>query len=152
MVRNPVVILGIDPELLFNAQFLYAAYLVSQATIVLKGTVYGKKCFAMPDVLLVNRIKITLGKRKVINSIEQIGFAGTVVAHKTIYLIGESHLLLPIIFKINDFQCVDMHNNLPIQIWVQILVDTKLLFKMLRQGISCYTLSGNPINNKANVR
>jgi hypothetical protein len=80
--------------------------------VALKRAMQGKKCLSMADILLVDRVKVTFGKRKVINGIEQIGLAGSIIADKTVYPVRESHFLLSVILEIYDFQRVKMHDKL----------------------------------------
>jgi len=116
MIRNPIVIFLVNPELLLYAGFLNAAYQLWIATVPLERAMNGKKCLTMPDIQLVDGIEVAFGKRKVVNSIKQIGFTGTIVSNKTIDFIRKSHFLLFVILEINDFQSIKMHYSLPVQL------------------------------------
>ena len=63
----------------------------------------GKKIIAMTYVLLINRIEIAFTKRKVVNSIEQIGFTGAIVSDKTIYLFRKKQTCRVVVLKISKF-------------------------------------------------
>jgi hypothetical protein len=54
----------------------------------------------MIDIQLIGGIKKTFAKRQVINSVEHVGFSGTVLTNKTIQLRRKLGLHLQNIFKI----------------------------------------------------
>ena len=54
----------------------------------------------MPDVLCVNRVKITLAHREVMNGIEQVGFTNTISATDTNNATAKIKLAAKVIFKL----------------------------------------------------
>jgi TolA-binding protein len=70
-----------------------------------------KGYLAVPDILGVHRIEITLCHRKIIDRIEEIGFPGPVIPHETIDLPAEIKLQLIIILEVDKGNTGEMHND-----------------------------------------
>jgi hypothetical protein len=60
----------------------------------------GEKISIVPYILTINQVEITLRERQVMNGIQQIGFAGTVISGKAIDLFRELQRSFPVILKI----------------------------------------------------
>jgi hypothetical protein len=56
----------------------------------------------MKNILAVNGVEITFAERQIINGIEQIGFARTIVTGKTVGSFIEQELRLMIVFKVDN--------------------------------------------------
>ena len=79
---------------------LNTADLVRMVAVLFIGTMDGKKEFIMPDVLAVNRIEVTLTEREVMDGIQDIGLANTVVTYEAIDLWRKLKFGFRIVFKI----------------------------------------------------
>jgi hypothetical protein len=100
MISHAVIILGIDPELLFLVPALNTTDFIIAVTIPDKLTMNGKIVLSVPDILTVDQVKIAFGKRQVIDGIQQIGFTGTVPACETVNFFRKPQRRLTVIFKI----------------------------------------------------
>lgn len=65
------------------------------------GTLNYEERFIVGNILTVHRVKITFTKCKIVDSIQQIGFTHTVIAHKAIDPAAETGIKLRVVFKIN---------------------------------------------------
>ena len=63
----------------------------------------------MPDIVGVNRVKITFCQGEIIDGIKKVGFPGTVIPNKTIDLLAKRQLQLVVIFKIYKGKAGQMH-------------------------------------------
>jgi hypothetical protein len=86
MIRQAVVFLIIQLKLLFVTPFLDARDLVAIVAVFVESSVNSKELFIMMYVLRIGGIEIAFTKRKVMYSVEDIGFTGAVIPYKAIYL------------------------------------------------------------------
>ena len=96
--REAIVFFLVGLQNFAPAAFIGAMNLKGSIFVPIR-TVYGKEIVAVPNVLLINAVKITLGKRQVVNGVEQIGFAAAVVAHKAVNLRTKFQFQFPVILK-----------------------------------------------------
>ena len=59
-----------------------------------------EKILPVPDILGIYRIEVTLGERKIIDGIQQVGFPCAIVPDKAIDLLAEGKLQLVIVLEI----------------------------------------------------
>ena len=59
----------------------------------------GKKIFAMADILGIKAGKKTLAERKVMDGVEEVRLAGTVVTHEAVYFPRKIKFRTGVIFK-----------------------------------------------------
>jgi hypothetical protein len=72
----------------------------------------GKKISFMPYVLQINRVKIAFGKREIINGVQKICFACTVITNETIDLLRKFQAGFFVILKIGDREFLQIHIQL----------------------------------------
>jgi hypothetical protein len=99
VLAQPVIFLPVFFKHLFVVAF-EPAINFNYFAFVLKMTLKHKKTFIVPDVLAIGRVKKTFAKREVMDSIQNIGFALTIITGKTIYMATEIQFSFCIIFKI----------------------------------------------------
>ena len=79
MIRQPVIFFFVPFKRFFLSAFDTAIqFFFVSVTLVI--TLYDKKVFSVSDVLRIGIAGITLTKRKVIDSIQQIAFSHAVIA------------------------------------------------------------------------
>jgi hypothetical protein len=108
MLGKPFVVLFIPPELLALV-LLYPTMDFFFQSIPLIIPLDKKKILPMTDILGIYRIEITLGHAHVVDGIQKVGLSGTVIPHKTIYLLAEFKLQLMVILEVNKKNAVEVH-------------------------------------------
>ena len=74
-----------------------------------EGPVNGKEFIAMADILGIKACKKTFAERKVMDRIQQVCFANTVVTDKAIDLPGKDEFGPGIIFKAGQLEFLQVH-------------------------------------------
>src|ERR1700733_8177680 len=101
MFRKAAVILLISFKELAVVPFLCAIYFFLFFAFI-KLALYHKHIFFVKYVLVIERIEKAFTKRQVMNSIEQIGFACTIMPHKAVNVCRKLQVYLTVILKIKD--------------------------------------------------
>jgi hypothetical protein len=100
MVGKPVVFFFIQQETLALISFLNTLNQVGLIAVSQETAADSKIILAVPDVLGICRVKKTFAKRKVVDGIEQVCLAYSVVSGKTVDLVGKNQIGQLVIFKI----------------------------------------------------
>ena len=74
-------------------------------------TMDGEEVLSEADILCIDRVEITFAKREVVDGVEEVGLAGTVVANKAIDVVAELHVGLGVILEIGQYQSFQRHNS-----------------------------------------
>ena len=70
----------------------------------------GKIILAKTDILAIDRVEIALAEREIVDSVEQVGFSGAIVAHKAVDVVAKGDIGLRIILEITHYQPIEHHN------------------------------------------
>ena len=71
----------------------------------------GEELLADADVLHIDRVEIALAEREIVDGVEEVGLAGTVVAHEAVDLGAEGDLDLGVVLEVGEGKAVESHVN-----------------------------------------
>jgi hypothetical protein len=109
MIGQPFIFLPVAEEF-FPVILLHDTLQVFRVPVGSEiGAVHRKKILAVPDVLGVIRIEITLAERQIVDRVQQIGFTRAVVSDYAIDLPGEKKLGIRVILEIVQSELMQMH-------------------------------------------
>jgi hypothetical protein len=111
VIREPFIFLLISPDF-FLLAILKTAMNLFLVVVKLILTLEGEKLFGMPDILRIGIIEIAFTERQIINGIQQIGFANSIVPDKAIQFPGESEGGFTKILIIQHRKLPDKHVDL----------------------------------------
>jgi len=69
------------------------------------------KVIAEPDILLVCMAEVAFGEADVMNSIQDIGLAHTIIAYEAIYFFRKSKVLLFVVFEISKMDSTEKQSK-----------------------------------------
>jgi hypothetical protein len=102
MIGQPLVLFLVELKYLPLVGLLHAGNIVKAVGVPDINSMDAEKTLVMADILRIDRVEIALAKRKVMNGIQQVRLAGTVISNKTIDFVREKKRRFLVILKICD--------------------------------------------------